>query len=121
LKFQVGCGYNNTTELYSLWTLLKVVVEKQVIGLQVLEDSKLCIDWVVGKIHITSLVLEHIMEMIISLRSHFEDISFVHINIELNHKVDHVSKETLVLEEVSLHVQEMRDNNSLNVVITNPF
>jgi hypothetical protein len=45
----------------------------------------------------------------------------MHIYRELNHKADHLSKVTLVLEEGSLHVQETRDNISLDVVITNPF
>jgi hypothetical protein len=57
LKYGVGRGTNNRAEIYALWILLKVVVDKQVRKIQVLGDSKLVMDWANGKAQITNMVL----------------------------------------------------------------
>jgi ribonuclease HI len=103
LKYGAGRGTNNRAEIYALWILLKVAVDKQVRKIQVLGDSKLVMDWANGKAQI-------ILERILEIRALFEEVSFAHIFREFNHKVDHLSKEALALEEGMLSVQEVKDH-----------
>jgi hypothetical protein len=56
-------------EIYILWILLKVLVEKQVRNIKVLGDPKLVMDWENGKAQITNMVLGPIIERILGIIS----------------------------------------------------
>jgi hypothetical protein len=61
-KSACGPGTNIRVELYAIWLLLKLALERGVSSLQVLGDSKLVIDWAQGKSSLENLILLPLME-----------------------------------------------------------
>jgi hypothetical protein len=61
-------------------------------------------EWTNGKSNISILELGPILDRIMENKLIFEEVSFAHVYGEFNHKVDHLSKEALVLEEGCLLV-----------------
>jgi ribonuclease HI len=116
LKYGVGLDTNNRAELYALWILLKVVLEQKVKRIQILGDSKLVLDWANGKSNITNMLLRPIMDRIQVLKGDFDEIYFIHVYREFNHKAYTLSKEALTVQEGVLIEQEVKDNTPQEVV-----
>ena len=66
--YGAGEGTNNRAETYALWIILKAAVEKGIITLQAVGDSKLLIDWENGHSQISNLNLNIILELILELK-----------------------------------------------------
>jgi len=79
---------------------------KGVNKLQVMEDSKLVIDWARQKESLTDVRIGPLLKVIKSAFQSFKWISFCHILGELNVKVDELSKEALSLPVGVLGVYE---------------
>jgi hypothetical protein len=72
-------GTNNRGKFYVLWVLTKTAKEKGQKHLQVYEDSKLMMDWANSRCRIDNILLAPIMNPVLEVKQHFDDISFVHI------------------------------------------
>jgi hypothetical protein len=96
-------------------------VDRQVKRLQVFGDSKLLMDWENGKSNISNLELGPIFNRIMENKIVFEEVSFAHVYREFNHKVDQLSKEALILEEVFLLVHEIKDHTPTYLILLHLF
>jgi hypothetical protein len=67
-------------------------------------------EWEYGKSKISNLELGPILDRIMEKKLIFEEVSFAHVYQEFNHKVDQLSKEALILEEVCFLVPEIKDH-----------
>jgi hypothetical protein len=114
-------GTNNREKFYTLWILIKVAVDREVKRLQVFGESKLLMDWENGKSNISNLDLGPIFHRIMEKKIFFGDVSFDHVYRDFNPKVDQLSKEALILEEVFLLVHDIKDYNPTDLILLNLF
>jgi ribonuclease HI len=94
-----GLGTNNREELLSLWILLKTAVEQKVKRLQILGDSKVVLDWVSGRSRFHNFPLRPVMDIIQRLKGEMEELTYIHIYREFNHREDNLSKEAITVQE----------------------
>jgi hypothetical protein len=114
-------GTNNREKLYALWILLKVAVNMQVKRLQVFGDFKLLMEWKNGKSDISNFDLGSIFNRIMEKKLIFEEVSFAHVYREFNHKIDELSKEALILEEVFLRVHDIKEHTPTDLILLHIF
>jgi ribonuclease HI len=75
------------------------LLDRGVISLQVLGDSKLILDWVNDKNSMENSVLQPLTEKLREVKNQFNSVSFHHMYRELNEFADQLSKEALTLHE----------------------
>ena len=73
-------------------------------------------DWKNGKRNIFNPEMGPILDRIMENKLVFEEVSFAHVYREFNHKDDQLSKETPILEEGCLHIQEIKDHTPTNLI-----
>ena len=88
MKYGAWRASNSKEELPALWAILKTTKDTKIHILQIYGDSKMVIEWASGNINITMPHLQHLLNEIQMLRSHFEQICFAHIYRELNTEVN---------------------------------
>ena len=55
IKYSLGGASNNKVELASLWSVLRLEMEKQMNNLSLFGDSKMVIEWAMKKMQINAL------------------------------------------------------------------
>ena len=90
-----GCGSNMRDEVLVSWALLWFVRRKYVLNIQIIGDSKVVIDWVIGSSSLDSMVLDHWISRVKSLIYEFSSIYFRHIYREFNSESDCLSKKEI--------------------------
>lgn len=95
----MGVGTNNLSEFNARFVLMKYALGRGVLKLQVLGDSKLVIDWILGAVQITNNALVNIGRLLKRISDTFQMISFKHIFREINVQAESLSKEPLVGSE----------------------
>jgi len=93
LRLGIGTGSNNYAELITLRHLLYFALTKHCRQMQIFGDSKIVIDWANNKTLCHAYSLKHILEEIVFLKTHFEQITISHIYRERNALADRLSKE----------------------------
>lgn len=93
LRLGLGPGTNNHAELITLRHLLYFALSKNCRQLQIFGDSKIVIDWANNKTICHDFSLKHILEEIVFLKTHFDQITVSHIFRERNSTADRLSKE----------------------------
>ena len=114
ITFAPGQGTNNKAELSTLWSVLKIVVEKNVRDLQICRDSKLTIDWANGKVKINAPHLQRLLRAIRIQLENFNSTSFQHIYRELNEEADKLSKEALLLQLGLMMIKDYENDLLVN-------
>jgi len=89
--------------------LLKSTTTKEIINLQVFEDSKLFIYWENNKCMMTNILFSLVMNIVEGTKNRFEDNSSNHILQEFKSKDNQLSKETFMMQEGVISVQEYND------------
>ena len=112
INYEASIDANNTIELFALWILMKIVVDKEVCQLQILGYSKLVVDWFKGEVNINIISLSHLLRKIMELESSLELVTIEHIYREFNTKADLLSKEAVSLPKGFLICQELRGGRS---------
>jgi ribonuclease HI len=116
IRYAPGGGTNSRAELTALWTLLEAAKEKSIRTLQVFGDSKIVIDWAMGKASIQNQLLETIMRDIkLNFRA-FENMYFLHTMCEYNTKADSLSKEALELPTGAYGYYEFDEGNKIEAM-----
>ena len=87
----VGCGSNTRFEILALWGLLYFASKRHVPDLQVMDNSRVIVNWAPGKHIIQTVKLEHRMRLVKRLFCSFNTIDFNHINKEFNSMDDILS------------------------------
>ena len=93
LRMGLGPGTNNHAELITLRHLLYFALYKNCRQIQIFGDSKIVIDWANNKSICHAYSLKHILEEIVFLKTHFDQITVSHIYRERNATADRLSKE----------------------------
>lgn len=89
----LGRGTKNYAELMSFKLLLLFVIEKGVHMLLIYGDSEIVINWFneISRCHMH--ILCHILDEILHLKQHFDQIPYVHIYMERSMVADSLCKE----------------------------
>ena len=74
-----GCGTNTNAEVVALWGLFSFAIQKEIVGIHVLGDSKVLIDWVNDKVFIRVASLEQWLESIRQLKPSFNNLVFTNV------------------------------------------
>jgi ribonuclease HI len=95
-NFNLGGGTNNRAELIGVWTTLLLAKLHNIQAIQIIEDSKLVIEWCKGRGRIHSLALEGWKDHISRIHNDFENLSFIHSYRQFNKTTDELSKRALL-------------------------
>ena len=120
LLLGVGCGTNTKSELLALWGLLFFAIHKNIHDLHVRGDSKVIVDWALGKHIIHSIDLERCLFQVKDIFGHFSSLTFQHVYREFNSLADELSKRAIGLGVGWLFFEEhiegdLTDSGSLNL------
>jgi len=74
LKLGGGCGSNTRAELIALWGLLFFASSKGVFHLMVLGDSKIIIDWIIGRTRLKFINMGWRQKIVCALQEGFMDL-----------------------------------------------
>jgi len=104
----LGEGTNNYAEILSLKILLAFALEKNVKNISIYGDSMNVINWTNGIQQCCHLMLENLMEEVMSLKSLYESFSCHHIYRSQNQKADQESKIGLHLATGEWKISEVQ-------------
>eukprot|EP00253_Pinus_taeda_P010347 PITA_10347 len=108
----LGLGTNNFAELAALRLLMCWSLHQNILRIQIYGDSLNVINWVLGKSICQNQILQVVLDEILSLKSHFDYISFCHIYREKNSIADQLSKTGLQQILGSWSIEEIRQGQS---------
>jgi ribonuclease HI len=94
--FNCGLGTNTRAELLGAWALIALIVWLDISDFYVQGDSRIIIDWLIGKGKLQVISLECWKDRISELKNHFRLISFKHVYCEENYDADNLSKKALL-------------------------
>ena len=97
LLVDVGCSTNTKSKLMVLWGLLYFVIHKNIQDFHVWGNSKVIVDWALGKHIIHSMDLKHWLLWVEELFGHFSSLTFQHVYREFNSLADELSKRAIGL------------------------
>eukprot|EP00253_Pinus_taeda_P036198 PITA_36198 len=110
----LGLGSNDFAELAALHLLMCWSLQKNILRIQIYGDSMNVINWVNGKSICQNQILKVVLDEILSLKSHFNNISFCHIYREKNTIADQLSKTGLQQVLGSWSIEEMRQGQTFH-------
>lgn len=108
-KLKIGRGTNNKAELTALWATLFIAFREGYQWLQVMGDSRIIIDWLLGSADLQAKGLSWWKRRIRDLGKNFSSIYPIHIFRELNMEADMLSKEALLWRTKELIWWDTRD------------
>ena len=97
-KFGIGRATNTKDELSALWATLKIANDKQLKRVHIYGNSKVVIDWEIGKNDIRSPHIKNQLREIRDIQPSFEEVHFKYIYREYNMEADTLSKEALAIQ-----------------------
>jgi ribonuclease HI len=122
-KWTLNCGQGTNTrvELLGAWATLFLAQRLNLDVIQVIDDSKIIIEWLKdrGKLQIASLM--GWMDRLKMLKSTFREIHFTHVYRELNMEADHLSKMALTKTEGKLEFSRWVEGNEGPTISINLF
>jgi ribonuclease HI len=98
--FSCGSGTNTRAELLGAWATLHLATRLNIDHLQLIDDSKVIIDWLNHSGKLQSITLLAWMDRIKFLQRHFKTLIFSHTTREYNREADLLSKTTLQKKQV---------------------
>eukprot|EP00253_Pinus_taeda_P001922 PITA_01922 len=110
----LGLGSNNFAELVALRLLMCWTLQKNILRIQIYGDSMNVINWVNGKSTCQNQILRVVLDEILPLKSHFNNISICHIYREKNTIADQLSKTGLQQVLGSWSIEEMRQGQTFH-------
>ena len=110
LQLRASVGTNTRVELLALWGLLFFARSKGILSLQVVEDSKVIINWFLRLNELSFVVLERWQRKIGELQEYFIDLRAQHIYKSFNVLVDGLLNDALQLVDGLLLVREFVDD-----------
>jgi hypothetical protein len=81
--------------LLGLWSLLTFALRKHFLELMVVGDSKVVLDWFVGKSQLNALNLQPWMKKILDIKHSFAWLQCFHVHRQFNALADSLSKSAL--------------------------
>lgn len=103
IKMNCGTGRNTKGELMTLWSLLFFALHKQVTCLQLIEDSKVIVDWFLYKNNLQGISLQPWITRIRQMSGSFQNLKIQHIYMEFNREAYQLSKQAFLMEEGYLY------------------
>ena len=109
MDFKLRDGNKYQGKNFGVWASLSLAHKLDLDQLQLLEDSKIVVDWLNHKCNLYVTSLMGWMEKIRILITLFKDIRFEHIYKEENVEADTLSKQALQVPEGRIHFNKWQE------------